>query len=182
MIPKLLQHLTYLACAGLCAQAYAINTSQTGDVHITGKLVESSCALDSSSPSFEVALPALEKSSLALAQSTAGRTGFIIKIVGCADGVKVSASFYPGNTVDANGNLKNAAQGGASNVQVQLLDKNGALINIQTDQADLQFDRAVTVSGSTPAILQFYAQYYSPTGNAGAGNVGAIAHFQLSYE
>ncbi|MBB4862539.1 major type 1 subunit fimbrin (pilin) [Pseudomonas nitritireducens] len=170
-----------LATAGLCAQAFAA-APQTGVINITGKVTETSCVLDSSNPNINVKLPTVDKDLLAAAQSSTGRTGFAIKVSGCADGVKVSAAFVPDSHVDAYGNLRNSAASGATGVQVQLLDKNHATININTDDATSQLARAVTVNGSNPVTLQYFAQYYSQAGSAGAGNVAAMANYQLTYE
>lgn len=63
-----------------------------------------------------------------------------------------------------------------------MLDKNHRVININTDDATTQLARAETVSGTTPANLQYYVQYYSQAGGAGAGAVAATANFQLTYE
>ena len=76
----------------------------------------------------------------------------------------------------------NAATDPASNVQVQVLDKDHNVININTDDATKQLARAETVSGTTPANLQYYLQYYSQAGGASAGAVAATANFQLTYE
>ncbi|MCP1649073.1 type 1 fimbrial protein [Pseudomonas sp. GD04087] len=182
MKSKLHAALICLASAGLCTQAFAA-TPQTGVINITGKVTETSCVLDSSATNIDVKLPAVNKDLLAAAQSSTGRTGFTMKVTGCADGVKVSAAFTPDSNVDAYGNLKNSVStGGAAGVQVQLLDQNQAAININSDDATSQLARAVTVSGSNPVTLQYYAQYYSQAGSAGAGDVAAMANYQLTYE
>ncbi len=171
-----------MAGVGLGAQAYAA-TPQTGRINITGKVTEESCVLDSTATTVTVKLPPVDKDLLSAAQSNAGRGGFSLKVTGCGDGVKVSAAFVPDTNVDAHGNLKNsAATGPASNVQVQVLDKNHQPININTDDATTQLARAETVSGATPVNLQYYLQYYSQAGGAGAGAVAATANFQLTYE
>jgi len=125
MKSKLHAALICLAGAGLCTQAFAA-APQTGVINITGKVTETSCVLDSSATNINVNLPPVDKDLLAAAQSSTGRTGFTMKVTSCADGVKVSAAFTPDSNVDAYGNLKNSASGGASNVQVQLLDQNYA--------------------------------------------------------
>lgn len=169
-----------MAGAGLGAHAYA---DQTGVVNITGKVTDTSCVLDSTSTSVSVSLPPVDKDLLSAAQSSTGRGGFALTVTGCSDGVKVSAAFVPNSHVDAHGNLKNnAGADPASNVQVQVLDKNHRVININTDDAASQMARGVSVSGSTPATLQYYVQYYSQAGSAGAGNVVATANYQLTYE
>jgi major type 1 subunit fimbrin (pilin) len=181
MKSKLHAALICLASVGVCAQAVAA-APQTGVINITGKVTETSCVLDSSATNIDVRLPSVDKDSLAAAQSTAGRTGFTMKVSGCSDGVKVSAAFVPDSNVDTYGNLKNSVSGGASSVQVQLLDQNYAAININTDDATGQAARAVTVSGANPVTLQYYAQYFSQAGSAGAGDVAAMANYQLTYE
>ncbi|WKL14492.1 fimbrial protein [Comamonas testosteroni] len=182
MQSKLRTILICIAGVGLGAQAYAA-TPQNGVVNITGKVTEKSCVLDSTATTVSVNLPPVNKDLLSAAQSSAGRGGFSLKVTGCGDGVKVSAGFVPGTNVDPHGNLKNnAATDPASSVQVQVLDKNHRVININTDDATTQLARAETVSGTTPANLQYYVQYYSQAGGAGAGAVAATANFQLTYE
>lgn len=171
-----------MAGVGLGAQAYAA-TPQTGKINITGKVTTTSCVLGTSATNVTVKLPPVDKDLLSGAQSNAGRGGFSLSVTGCDDGVKVSAAFVPDTNVDAHGNLKNnAATDPASNVQVQVLDKDHNVININTDDATKQLARAETVSGTTPANLQYYLQYYSQAGGASAGAVAATANFQLTYE
>lgn len=170
-----------LATAGLSATAFAA-PPQSAVINITGKVMETSCVLDSASTNIDVKLPTINKDLLSAEQSSTGRTGFSMKVTGCADGVKVSAAFVPDSNVDAYGNLTNSAAGGASNVQVQLLDQSYNVININTDDATSQLARAVTINGSAPATLQYYAQYFSQAGSAGTGDVAAMANYQLTYE
>ncbi|MEG0971137.1 MAG: fimbrial protein [Acidaminococcaceae bacterium] len=178
---KLRTVLICLAGAGLFAHAYA--GPSTGAVHITGKLSDSSCVLDSASTS-SVNLPSVNKDLLSAAQSSTGRGSVALKVTGCPDGLKVSAAFVPDGNVDAYGNLRNTVSGGtrADNVQVQLLDKDFNPINIHTDNARSQLDRAITARGTTPVTLQYYVQYYSQEGSAGNGDVAATANYQLTYE
>lgn len=183
MQSKLRTILICMAGVGLGAQAYA-STPQTGVVKITGKVTTTSCALGTSATNVTVKLPPVSKDLLSTAQSNAGRGGFSLSVTGCDDGVKVSAAFVPDTNVDANGNLRNtapAADNPASNVQVQVLDKDHNVININTDDATSQKTRGVDVSGGA-ANLQYYLQYYSQAGGASAGAVAATANFQLTYE
>ena len=170
-----------LATAGLSATAFAA-PPQSGVINITGKVMETSCVLDSAATNIDVKLPTVDKDLLSGAQSSTGRTGFALTVTGCAEGVKVSAAFVPDSNVDAYGNLKNSAAGGASNVQVQLLDQSHNAININTDDATSQLARAVTITSAAPATLQYYAQYFSQAGSAGSGDVAAMANYQLTYE
>ncbi|SDO97318.1 fimbrial protein [Pseudomonas jinjuensis] len=179
MKQQLLGAVIVLAGAGV-SMGVSAATPQTGIINITGKVTETSCVLDSASTNLDVHLPTVDKTLLADPQSSTGRTGFAMQVSSCDDGIKVSAAFTPDSNVDAYGNLKNGAD--ADKVQVQLLDQNQNVININTDDALSQSARAVTVSGGAPVTLQYYAQYYSQEGGAGAGDVSAMANFQLTYE
>lgn len=181
MNSKIRTALIGLAVTGFSAGVVAA-PQQTGVINITGKVTETSCMLDSGASNIDVKLPSVDKELLSGAQSSTGRTGFSMTVTSCADGSKVSVAFIPDSNVDAYGNLKNSVAGGASNVEVQLLDKDQASININTDDATSQLARAVTVNGATPVTLQYYAQYFSQAGNAGAGDVAAMANYQLTYE
>ncbi|AZE72376.1 hypothetical protein C4K00_2147 [Pseudomonas synxantha] len=154
--------------------------AQTGQINITGRVIETSCVLDASSTNVNVVLPTVDKSQLASAQSATGRTGFTLQVTDCPEDAKVSAAFLPDANVNPYGNLVNNAANKASNVEVQLLDQNHTAININTDDDASQALRAVDINGK--GSLQYFAQYFSQEGSAGGGDVSVMANFMLTYE
>ena len=172
-----------VAGAGLSLNAQA---AQTGQIQITGKVVDTTCSVDAGSGNVQVTLPNVDKSLLQNPGSNTGITPFSVKVSGCtgssgAGADVVSVAFVPDANVDMNGNLVNT--GGASAVAVQLLDKNQQPINIHNDSYSAQVARGESTDVSGGDInLNYYARYFSAGGGAGAGDVATQANFQLIYQ
>ena len=173
----------FVAGAGLSLNAQA---AQTGQIQITGKVVDTTCSVDAGSGNVQVTLPNVDKSLLQNPGSNTGITPFSVKVSGCtgssgAGADVVSVAFVPDANVDMNGNLVNT--GGASAVAVQLLDKNQQPINIHNDSYSAQVARGESTDVSGGDInLNYYARYFSAAGGAGAGDVATQANFQLIYQ
>lgn len=182
---KSAKRLLGIAVLGMCSSAFA-SGPQTGQINITGKVVDTTCSVDAASQSVTVQLPWVDSASLSSAGSSAARTAFAITVDGCTavqDLSTVSLAFVPDANVDTYGNLVNNASSGAGNVAVQILDRNWNVVNINTDTVADQTARGASMDVNGSAIkLQYYAQYYSATGGATVGPVSALANFQLVYE
>lgn len=184
---KSTRRLLCIAVLATCSSAFA-SGPQTGQINITGKVVDTTCSVNAASRDVTVQLPTVDSASLSGAGSSAAPTAFAITVDGCTavqdQGVStVSLAFVPDANVDTYGNLVNNASGGAGNVAVQILDRNHRVVNINTDTVAEQLARGASMDVSGSSInLQYYAQYYSATGGATAGLVSALANFQLVYE
>ncbi|MCY1274147.1 S-fimbrial protein subunit SfaG [compost metagenome] len=168
-----------LAIAGsmACSGAFAAGP-QGGVINFTGRVLDTTCVVDAGSTNMNVRLPDIDKTQLAGSNSSAGITAFSIRVTGCdasPDAALVSARFIPDGNVNAAGNLVNS--GTATNIAIQLLDKDKNAINIQTDQ----YLSAEPASGAS-IDLKYWARYFSELGNAGAGDVSAMANFELIYQ
>ncbi len=172
-----------VAGAGLSLNAQA---AQTGQIQITGKVVDTTCSVDAGSGNVQVTLPNVDKSLLQNPGSNTGITPFSVKVSGCTGSSgtgadTVSIAFVPDANVDMNGNLVNT--GGASAVAVQLLDKNQQPINIHNDSYSAQVARGESTDVSGGDVnLNYYARYFSAAGGATAGDVATQANFQLIYQ
>jgi len=173
-----------VAGAGLSLNAQA---AQTGQIQITGKVVDTTCSVDAGSSNVQVTLPNVDKSLLQNPGSNTGITPFSVKVSGCTAGTPgagtdvVSMAFVPDANVDMNGNLVNT--GGASAVAVQLLDKNQQPINIHNDSYSAQVARGESTGASGGNVnLNYFARYFSAAGSATAGTVAAQANFELVYQ
>lgn len=171
--------------AGLVAEPS--QAAQTGQIHITGKVMDTTCTVDTGSTSVDVPLSPIDKSLLAAPGSYSGANSpFQVTVSGCFAGNPatnaevVSMAFVADANVDMNGNLSNS--GSAGNVAVQLLDKSQQPINIRTDSYAAQIARGEKASASGEVTLKYYARYYSALGGATAGDVVAQANFQLVYQ
>lgn len=164
-----------LALAAVCGSAFAVD----GTVNVTGTVTTATCTV-SVSPS-SVALPTVARSALSSVGAVAGITPFQIITTGCT-GTGIT-SMYPyfelGSTTNANGRLSNtvsAGSGGATNVDVQILNSALGVVNLA----------AAAGSQNVPAVSfgngaqTFYARYYA-TGAATAGSYSSSFTFTLIY-
>lgn len=175
---------------GLVANANAVDGSVTFD----GKIVDQTCTVETSKKDQTVTLPTVQSSSLAAANSTAGETPFTISLSGCktkaTSGIsKVKAFFLPNATkVDENThNLINIATNSpATNVQVQLLNKDLTAINVGeniTDQSvnGTEINDTNKTDGTVTAELKYFARYYA-TNPVTAGKVTSKVEYNIVYE
>jgi major type 1 subunit fimbrin (pilin) len=158
-----------------------------GTITFTGSIDASTCTISTTGTggSFTVALPKVSSGVLSATGQTAGDTAFTIRLTGCSDiAGNVSTNFETGVAVDqASGRLNNtAATGGATNVQIQLLNANdstpivigGAPGSQNSHEVPLASDGATPPAGN--ATLSYIARYYA----TGVSTAGAVAS-QVTY-
>jgi major type 1 subunit fimbrin (pilin) len=139
-------------------------------------LIATTCTL--STKNVTVTLPKIATSALGGPGATAGRTPFVLALAGCSNvgsaySVTANWSFVEGAA--GTNTIANSAAGPASNVYVQLLDRNLATID------NGGTSNLATVSSAGSYQTQHYAQYYAG-GPVGAGLVKGVATLTLSYE
>lgn len=173
---KLLTSLAIAAAATASSFAHAAD----GMITITGSLTAQTCTINGGTKNFTVALPKVSASSLATAGNTAGRTPFTIALTSCSPTTgTVHTYFEAGPTTDTASGRLIVDAGGASNVQISLL--NGA------DQSAIKAGSPNATQNSKPvginsgaATLQYYAEYYA-TGKATAGAANTRVMYTLAY-
>lgn len=147
-----------------------------------GEVTDETCsvAVNGNSASPVVLLPTVSATDLAASGDTAGPVTFDIGLSGCTGSssaeTKISTVFV-GNQVTTNGNLGNT--GTATNVEVQLMDTTGAVIDLTngfTGDGDLTL-----AAGDTEASATYTAQYYA-TNASTAGTVEATLQYAVSYQ
>lgn len=167
-----------LAASALALGSVAANAAD-GTIKITGQVTDQTCEVSADSKDITVALPTVGTSALAAGQ-TAGRTPFTINLVNCKAG-DVSAFFETGGNVDAaSGRLNNT--GGASNVQVQLLNDSSVFIPVLANATQAPVTTKATVaSEGGSAALNYYAEYYA-TDAATVGSVATSVQYTINYQ
>ncbi|WP_233635337.1 fimbrial protein [Burkholderia gladioli] len=186
MQTKLISALLIAGAATASQVAFAAD----GTITFSGNVTAQTCTINgngSGSKNFPVTLPTVSASSLATAGATAGATPFNIALTACTpttgtNAVKaVHAYFEAGPTIDTTtGNLI-LASGGATNVEIQLLNAADQSA-VKLGQADAsQNSKPVNVSTGGAATLQFYAQYYA-TGAATAGAANSSVMYTIAYQ
>jgi len=178
--------LVKLAAAAAAAMIIALpiaSHAADGTITFNGSITAQTCTINGNgagAKDFVVQLPKVSASSLASAGQTAGRTPFNISLSACtpASGT-VHAFFEPGATTNAStGNLILTA-GGATNVQIGLL--NSDFTAIKAGYADAsQNSKAVTLT-SGGATLSYFAEYVA-TGVATAGAANSTVMYTLAYQ
>ncbi|MXN80190.1 type 1 fimbrial protein [Burkholderia sp. 4701] len=182
MKTKLISALLLVGAATVSQVASAAD----GTITFNGSITAQTCKIDgngSGSNNFNVPLLNVGTSSLAAAGQTANTTPFNISLTACtpASG-NVHAYFEPGPTVNtATGNLL-LAPGGATNVEIRLLNKDANYSPIKLGAADAsQNSKSVAISAAGTALLEYYAQYYA-TGAATAGAATSSVMYSLVYQ
>lgn len=155
-----------------------------GTITINGQVTDKTCTVNSAQgKDFTVTLPTVSQQVLANTGDVAGRTPFTINLTNCTARSKVATYFEPGATVDFNTGRLNNATGTATNVQVQLLGSNNAVIPVlAAGAAGVQTNsQLVDVSSAGSADLNYYAQYYA-TGASTPGNVATTVKYTIIYQ
>lgn len=146
------------------------------------------CTVSTASANLAVTLPTVSASTLSASGLVAGRTPFSIAVTGCPSGVTVATStFSAGNIDNTTGYLKNSIKsknGGATNVEVQLLNGAGSSatggITLNTKAASQVNSGQFNIIGGA-VTLNYYAQYIA-IGKATAGSVNSSVQFTLTYQ
>lgn len=179
------------AAAGLAAAIALVPqgaNAATGTITINGSVLGTTCSVTAatggnnssgfSSGNFTVTLPGVQKSALATAGSKAGNTPFSMTLSGCPtspSGEQVAAYFSGSNVNAADGYLTNTTTtGGATNVEIQLLNGSGSSIDLSKPSAYAQGSSYATINTSGAANLSYEAQYIVPTGATGGATAGKV--------
>lgn len=168
-----LHTLALAAAAALLSQAAL---ASDGTITFTGALQNATCTITGGGNQ-TVTLPTLATSVLNSAGQTAGDTYFNISVTGCSAGLTgANAYFEAGGNIDTTtGRLKNT--GAAGNVQLQLLNGNGTVINLAGVTTAAQNTTATTLV-SNAGTQTFIARYYA-TGATSAGSVASSVTYSM---
>lgn len=172
-----------LLVAAIVALAPMSAMAVDGTITVNGQVNASTCLINgAASPgNISVTLPPVSATSLNTAGNTAGNKQFSIALSGCGSLTKATTYFEVGPNIDATtGYLKNTAVGGATNVQVRLLNDDMST-EIKLNQASgAQASKQFTIT-SGAATLNYFAQYYA-TGVATAGPVATSVQYTMQYQ
>ncbi|UOH20608.1 fimbrial protein [Acinetobacter sp. NyZ410] len=124
-----------LAIIGLGLASSTVFAAADGTVTVTGKIVDQTCTVGGTAGNYTVVLPTVGKSTLATAATTNGDTKFTINLTACPVG---NVGVYYDNTnanINTAGRLNNTVTtGGATNVNIQLLNSAKAVIDLTKDR------------------------------------------------
>lgn len=166
------------AMTGLLAVAPFAHATD-GTIEFTGMVTALTCTINGGNggENFSVALPPVSTSSLAAVGSSAGRTPFAITLTDCTpDNGQVATYFEPGMTVDMTTNQLNVDLGGATNVQLRLLNNDYSKILAGSPVATQNSLPTSINSGS--ATLNYFVEYAQ---NGASGATPGAANSRIQY-
>ena len=180
--------LLFAAIAAAAVSLAAIPTTAAasdGTVNFTGSVLAQTCTVNGNATGNPVvgdlALPQVQAAQLVASGAIAGATPFTIVINGCDSALSTVATQFSGSNINtATGNLKNTAAGGATNVELQLLNSDSSVINLRGATAAAQGSKPATLVAGA-ATLGYIAQYRS-LGSASAGAVASNVTFTMIYQ
>ncbi|MEH0886910.1 fimbrial protein [Enterobacter sp. UNJFSC 003] len=184
--------LLALGIAALLPAGSALAASTSGGtVNFSGKVVTSACAIGAGSANIDVDMGEVRTATLAAAGSEANTAkAFSITLEDCeiadtsasteqdpiaATTVAVTFTGTPDNA-DVN-SLAVGANGGANSAQhvaIRLYDEQGNVVKLGEPAAAIPLRKGANT-------LNFSAKYYSPEGNATAGDASAVATYTVTY-
>ena len=175
--------ISAVLCVPMVAQA------SDGTIGFDGALTDSTCSVTTGNPagSFAVTLPTLSASLLASSGKTAGTTAFKIIVANCGSTstvTKFRPFFETGPTIDfATGFLKNTT-GGATFVELELVNTDGSLIDprlsVDTTGAGQGVQNTTFTLGAGGGV-GYYAVRYHATGTATPGTVISTVMYSMIY-
>jgi len=173
--------ISALAVAALIG-SFQFAMAADGTITISGQVTANTCTIDGNGggqKDFTVTLPSVSANALAAAGQTTGRTPFEIKLSGCTPtGGNVHTFFEAGATTDSTTGRLVLAGGGASNVQIGLMNNDLTDIKAGFAESSQNSKSVPVVAGS--ATLSYYAQYYA-TGVATPGPANSSVMYTISY-
>lgn len=185
-----MKKLIIIAAMTTAFTSVSTSASNGGTLTFTGNLTSATCNVvvnGAGTGDSTVTLPTLSTAKLAAAGDVAGQTTINMVVSNCTGataGQQMNAYFESGASVDvATGRLKNTAvASAASNVQLQLLDKDGStpIVAGSTSQTTANQAIAVPTTGNT-ATLHYGVQYYA-TGTTTAGVVSSNVVYSINYK
>lgn len=186
---KTLISAALVAAFGLTAIGNA--AAADGKITFTGMITDVTCTVkggtgtDGAAQNFTVALPTVSTTALNAVDKVAGETPFEVILgasgqTGCTNGKIASLRFEPLSSPvnQATGRLVNQAAGGATQVEVELLNKAKAPINLYTNAGGAGSEE--TIAGNT-ATLKYGAQYHATVGASTAGAVNTFVNYSVTY-
>ena len=146
-------------------------------VSVTGNLIGNTCVVAADSKEQDVPLGTIGIKQFPRAGAVSNiKTPFTLTLEACGPtfaGVKIR---FSGTPDDENPQLLKVADGGATGVAVQILDKDSVLIPLDTQTA------AYGAAGDDSVKMTFYARLAATGAPVNAGDVSAVATWTTEYQ
>ncbi|HDC4524625.1 fimbrial protein (plasmid) [Enterobacter kobei] len=173
------------AIASILGTAGMAQAASNGTITFNGELTANTCdvAIDGQSADATVVLPTVGTNQLDTAAKTAGETGFMIGLNGCAGVLNTASAFFePGASVDSvTGRLKNM-NGTATNVSLQLVDASSPSKTVIQAGSQNQVTATTYKDVSSGSVSLPYNVRYYAEGPASAGTVVSNVVYSIQYQ
>lgn len=148
-----------------------------GTIKFTGKIVDTTCKVDSASGDQTVTLGDVAASSFTKAGDVSSAQKFNIKLTGCPADSTVAVVFGGASAADDLLSLDSGMT--ATGVAVRI---NNADDNSQVKINDTASAKRVTVGADGSATLNYVGQYQATAATVGAGTADATSQFTVLYK
>lgn len=146
-------------------------------VSVTGNLIANTCVVAADSLEKNVPLGDIGTQQLNKAGAVSNiKTPFTLTLEACGPTFSGAKIRFSGTPDDIDPRLIKVAEGGATGVAVQILDKEGALVPLDTQTT------AYGVAGNDSVQIHFFARLIATSAEVNAGNVSAIATWTTEYQ
>lgn len=188
---------TTAICIGTVLALNMINlpyASATNTITFNGSITDATCDVSvqykgadaGANGSGTIALDEVSKKSLASADSSAGQVPFYIVAKNCSLGTpaktKIAANFKSPNS-DNLGYLNNMTVGGATNVQLRILDSARVAIKINDpNQSTTSPYTVINTDALGETKIPYFVEYYSLLGSATSGGVSSSVNYEMMYQ
>lgn len=178
MKKQVTQLMIALAGLSVAPMVFAQAVPGAGQVTFNGQLYDDTCVINAGDDDKTVTLPTLSSQSLPVAGNVAGSTMFNISVSECPSTLSQVAAHFETTNMDPNTRnaLNQATTSPASNVEVQLLDRDGTTPILLGSTGTF-----VPIASDGTATMSYGGEYYA-TGAATSGNVTAVVRYTLAYQ
>lgn len=171
-----------LFMASCCALIASNALAADGTIDIKGKVISDSCSISVNGRGSDatINLPDVSVNALASAGAVAGNKNIYFELSGCPKDVLITSYFEPVNVDPNTGYLTNNAAAPAGNVQVQVLNRGGDVIDLRNNGKNYEeLDYIADDAGNL--TLQYSTQYVAVGAAATAGDVATQLVYTLKY-
>lgn len=162
------------------ASAWAQTSLSSGDIVVSGEVLAPSCAVET--PSTQVVMAGVDQGLLQTTGAVAGATTFSVKLTGCVNTQGVRLFFdHTSPNVSAGGRLVNTTATGARQVELELLNAQGGIIDLGASTPVGQNTGPLVPPVLGSAVIAFSVRYHA-TGAATAGAVTSAVPYIVEYQ
>ena len=150
--------------------------ASSGTINFSGKILKQTCTINGGVADMAITLPAVAAAALP-AGATAGRTPFRVSLSQCSVAAGKAHVYF--SSFDTAAIARATLASGLQNVELQLLNTNGSVIDLSLPDS-AGFSQGANIQNGT-AVMDYAVEYLS-TGIAQPGTSAAVANYVVTYD